>query len=168
MPFEFATANRIIFGTGAARSAGELAREFGRTALVVTGRDATRARSLLDSLRGSGIDASPFPVAGEPGLDTVREGVTQARRDHCDLVIAFCGGSALDSGKAIAAMLANPGDVLDYLEIIGGGKVLPAPSAPFIAIPTTAGTGSEATRNAVLASREHRVKVSLRSPSMLP
>jgi alcohol dehydrogenase class IV len=74
----------------------------------------------------------------------------------------------LDTGKAIAAMLTNPGDLLDYLEVIGGGKVLGEPSAPFIAIPTTAGTGSEVTRNAVLASPEHRQKISLRAPSMLP
>src|SRR5207248_3422159 len=83
-------------------------------------------------------------------------------------VIGFGGGSALDAGKAIAAMATNPGELLDYLEVIGHGRALPQPSAPFIAIPTTAGTGAEVTRNAVLASPEHRVKVSLRSPLMLP
>jgi alcohol dehydrogenase class IV len=95
-------------------------------------------------------------------------GETLASKEDCDVVVSLGGGSALDAGKAIAAMLANPGDVLDYLEVIGGGKPLLEPSAPFIAIPTTAGTGSEATRNAVLASPEHRQKVSLRGPSMLP
>src|SRR5439155_24281542 len=90
------------------------------------------------------------------------------RQEGCQLVIGFGGGSALDAGKAVAAMLTNPGDLLDYLEVIGRGKALTQPSAPFIAIPTTAGTGSEVTRNAVLGSPEHRVKVSLRSPLLLP
>jgi len=81
-----------------------------------------------------------------------RQGIKQARNQHCDLVIGFGGGSSLDAGKAIAAMLTNEGELLDYVEIIGRGKLLTKPSAPFIAIPTTAGTGSEVTRNAVLAS----------------
>ena len=83
-------------------------------------------------------------------------------------MIGFGGGSVIDTGKAIAALLTNPGDVLDYLEVIGRGQPLTQPPLPYIAIPTTAGTGAEVTRNAVLSSPEHRVKVSLRSPLMLP
>jgi len=83
-------------------------------------------------------------------------------------VVAFGGGSVLDAGKTIAALLGNGGDPLDYLEVVGAGRPLTRPSAPFVAIPTTAGTGSEVTRNAVLASPAHRVKASLRSPHMLP
>jgi alcohol dehydrogenase class IV len=168
MPFEFATAQRVIFGPGESRRAGALARHAGRRALVVTGRDPSRAQWLLDSLRENGVNAVVFPVAGEPSIDTVLQGQTLAGQADCDLVVSLGGGSALDAGKAIAALLTNPGDVLDYLEVIGGGKTLAEPSAPFIALPTTAGTGSEATRNAVLASPEHRQKVSLRAPSMLP
>ena len=97
----------------------------------------------------------------------MEQGVELAKAERCELVIGFGGGSALDAAKAIAAMLANGGELLDYLEIIGRGKPLTKPSAPFIAIPTTAGTGAEVTRNAVLASPEHKVKVSLRSPLML-
>ena len=89
-------------------------------------------------------------------------------RANCDLIIGLGGGSAIDTGKAIAALLTNAGDPLDYLEVIGRGQALTDAPAPFIAIPTTAGTGAEVTRNAVLASPEHRVKVSLRSPLMLP
>ena len=166
--FEFATATRIIFGAGAIGRAGPLAKEFGRHALVATGRDAARAKRLLDALRELEVRAVPFAVDGEPDLEVVRRGVALARRERCDLVIGFGGGSALDAGKAIAAMLTNDGDVLDYLEVIGGGKPLARSSAPLLAIPTTAGTGAEVTRNAVLASSEHRVKVSLRSPLMLP
>ncbi|MDB6068159.1 MAG: iron-containing alcohol dehydrogenase [Pedosphaera sp.] len=168
MKFEFATANRIIFGPGTLREAGPLAKEFGSRALVVTGRDTRRAQPLLGLLREHGVGTELFSVAGEPELETVERGTAMAKQAGCDLVIGFGGGSAIDSGKAIAAMITNEGELLDYVEIIGRGKALVRASAPFIAIPTTAGTGSEVTRNAVLASPERRVKVSLRSPFMLP
>jgi alcohol dehydrogenase class IV len=168
MRFEFATATRIIFGAGTLREVGPLAREFGHDALVVTGSDPRRAEPLLDLLRQHSLRITTFAVRGEPETETVQQGVALAKRENCGLVIALGGGSALDAGKAIAAMMANPGELLDYLEVIGRGKALTQPSAPLIAIPTTAGTGSEVTRNAVLASPQHRVKVSLRSPLMLP
>jgi len=167
MNFEFATATRIIFGAGTAKDAGKIAAEFGRCALTVTGHNPQRAEKLLASLAANGIGAATFSVAGEPEIFTVENGVALAKKEHCDLVIGIGGGSAIDAAKAIAAMLANDGTLLDYLEIIGRGKALTKPSAPFIAIPTTAGTGSEVTRNAVLASPEHKLKVSLRSPLML-
>lgn len=168
MQFEFATAQRIIFGPGSLRNIGPLAAELGRHALVVAGRDTLRAGPLLALLREHAVEATVFSTSGEPEIETVRNGVAVAAGEHCDLIIAFGGGSALDTGKAIAALLANDGDLLDYLEIIGRGRALAKPSFPFVAIPTTAGTGSEVTRNAVLASPEHRLKVSLRSPFMLP
>ena len=133
----------------------------------MTGRTQHRAEPLLSLLREQGVRATPFSVTGEPEVETVRQGVALARKEHCDLVISFGGGSALDAGKAVAAMLTNEGEPLDYLEVIGRGKALARASAPFIAIPTTAGTGSEVTRNAVLASPQHGVKVSLRSPFLL-
>ncbi|MCS7044052.1 MAG: iron-containing alcohol dehydrogenase [Bryobacteraceae bacterium] len=168
MTWEFATARRVLFGAGAAREIAPAARGFGKRALLVTGRNPRHAARLVADLHKAGVGCTPFPTEGEPTLDTVRAGVETARREGCDLVIACGGGSALDAGKAMAAMLANPGDVLDYLEVIGGGQPLPHEPAPFIAVPTTAGTGSEATRNAVLHSPGHGVKASLRSPSMLP
>ncbi len=122
---------------------------------------------MLGTLSASGISAATFAVTGEPEISTIEKGVALAKKEHCDFVIGIGGGSVIDAGKAIAAMLANDGDLLDYLEIIGRGKALAKPSAPFIAIPTTAGTGSEVTRNAVLSSPEHKLKVSLRSPLML-
>lgn len=166
--FEFATATRIIFGAGTLREVGPLAAEMGSRALVVTGRKPARATPLLDVLAAQGIEAVTFSVAGEPTTEVTRLGTQRAREAGCDLVIGFGGGSALDTGKAVAALLTNGGDPLDYLEVIGQGQPLVRPSAPYIAIPTTAGTGAEVTRNAVLASPEHHVKVSLRSPLMLP
>jgi len=167
MRFEFASATRIVFGAGAVNDAGAIARDFGRRALVVTGRDARRAERLLANLKSADASATTFSVAGEPELETVEQGAKLAKAERCELVIGFGGGSALDAAKAIAAMLTNDGELLDYIEIIGRGKALTKWSAPFIAIPTTAGTGAEVTRNAVLASPEHKVKVSLRSPLML-
>ena len=164
MPFEFATAGRIVFGEGALRDVPQAAASLGHRCLLVTGTSPGRAAALLAELPS----AVRFAVAGEPTIDTIRSGVEFANAECCDVVIAMGGGSAIDAGKAIAVLLANPGDPLDYLEVIGRGRPLSHPSAPFIAIPTTAGTGSEVTRNAVLASPERRVKASLRSAGMLP
>src|SRR3954451_3276247 len=157
MPFEFATSTRIVFAEGAFRDVAPAAAAIGRRALVVTGAAGRYA-----------IEGVPFPIAGEPSIDDIRRGAALARSEACDVVVAIGGGSAIDAGKSLAAMLANPGDPLDYLEVVGRGLPLVNPSLPFIAVPTTAGTGSEVTRNAVLASPEHRVKASLRGPGMLP
>jgi alcohol dehydrogenase class IV len=166
--FEFATATRIIFGAGAIRKIGEIAKNYGQRALVVTGKNQSRANRLRTELEKAGVGSALFSVSGEPSIATVEQGVKHAKEQGCDLVVAFGGGSAIDSGKAIAAMLTNEGELLDYLEVVGRGKPLAKPSAAFIAVPTTAGTGSEVTRNAVLASPEHKLKASLRSPLMLP
>ncbi|MCX7827139.1 MAG: iron-containing alcohol dehydrogenase [Verrucomicrobiae bacterium] len=168
MRFEFGTAHRILFGPGALREAGPIAKSFGSRALLVTGRDRSRARRLLGWVRAAGVNCFPFQVAGEPTTDVVRGGTEVARQKRCELVIGFGGGSALDAAKAIAALLTNGGDPLDYLEVIGRGRPITRPSAPCIAIPTTAGTGTEGTRNAVIIAREHRAKVSLRSALILP
>jgi alcohol dehydrogenase class IV len=168
MRFEFATAARILFGEGVVREVGPAAAAMGRRALLVTGVSRDRAAPLFALLEAAGVACAPFTVPGEPTVELVRAGAATARGEHCGLVVAMGGGSAIDAGKALAAMLANPGDPLDYLEVIGAGRPIERPSAPFIAIPTTAGTGSEVTRNAVLASPEHRVKASLRSAGMLP
>lgn len=165
--FEFATATRLIFGSGKLTEAGVIANELGRRALVVIGKSAGAVQRAEPLLRQLGEYAT-CSVAGEPTFDAVRAGTQRARDEHCDLVISFGGGSVIDTGKAIAAMMRNGGDPLDYVEIIGQNKPLTKPSAPFLAIPTTAGTGSEVTRNAVLGSPEHKVKVSMRSPLMLP
>ena len=168
MNFEFATATRILFGPGRSLDAVQIIAGLGKLALVATGSNPDRASRLLESLRRAGIEPVVFPAAGEPSIATVQAGAAVANERGCEMVIGIGGGSALDTGKAIAALITNGGNLLDYLEVVGQGRPLRAASAPFVAIPTTAGTGSEVTRNAVLDSPEHHVKVSLRSPRMLP
>jgi alcohol dehydrogenase class IV len=168
MNFEFATANRILFGPGTLREVAPIAGQWGNRALLVTGHTSHRAKALVDQLESRTISVSYFNVPGEPTLETVQSGIRQAVENNCSLIIGFGGGSALDTGKAVAALAANEGPLSDYMEVIGAGRPLTNPSLPYIAIPTTAGTGAEVTRNAVLTSVEHRVKVSLRSPFMLP
>lgn len=168
MQFEFATANRIVFGAGALAKGIEAACGWGRRALLVTAATSASSDQLLTLLAERHLAVSAFQVTGEPTVESIREGVAAAREAECDLVIGIGGGSVLDTGKAIAILRTNPGDVLDYLELIGRGRSLEHPPVPCVAIPTTAGTGAEVTRNAVIGSIEHHVKVSLRSPQMLP
>lgn len=163
MPFEFATAGRIVFGEGAAAALPELTRTFGSHPLVVRGSSAGRATALV-----SALSAETFAVPGEPTVEIIREGARLAQRAGCDIVISIGGGSAIDAGKAISAIATNGGEPLDFLEGVGKGRTIAISPIPFIAVPTTAGTGSEVTRNAVLASAEHGVKASMRSPLMLP
>jgi alcohol dehydrogenase class IV len=168
MRFEFATASRILFGRGTLLEAAAAARELGRRALLVTGSSPERAARLLETLASAKVETVVFSVPHEPTVDLVRTAVAQARAAECRFVIGIGGGSVLDASKAIAALLTNNGDLIEYLEVIGRARPLIHPSAPCIAIPTTAGTGAEVTRNAVLASPMHGVKVSLRSPFLLP
>ena len=166
--FEFATTSRIIFGRGTLKEVPALATQMGGRPMVVTGKNTERAAPLLDLLKTTGMQPLTFGVPGEPTIEMTLEGVQLARKKACDVVIGMGGGSVIDAAKAIAALLTNTGDIMDYLEVIGQGQPLTQASAACIAIPTTAGTGAEVTRNSVLASTEHRVKVSLRSPTMLP
>lgn len=167
MKFELATATRIVFGTPLQEIGPELASFIGPF-LLVTGKDPSRAAGLRLMLEERRQGVLVFPIEGEPTLQTARDGAGLARAHGCRSVIGMGGGSVLDAGKAIAALITNEGDPLDYVEVIGRGRPITRPAAPYVAVPTTAGTGSEVTRNAVLASPEHRVKVSLRSPLMLP
>jgi alcohol dehydrogenase class IV len=165
--FEFAAPTRIIFGEGRINEVAKLVAAMGSRALVVEGRSA-RAESLVQQLRDQHIATTTLRVAAEPTVALVVQGTAHARSERCDVVVALGGGSVIDTGKAIAALLTNDGPVHDYLEVVGNGRPLTNRAAPFIAIPTTAGPGAEVTRNAVLMAEEARVKVSLRSPLMLP
>ena len=166
MSFEFATANRIIFGAGKLSGLGDQLKGSVKRLLLVRGRSADAIPRVKEILSAQGIQFNEFEVHDEPTVDVVREGVKFA--DGCDAVIGLGGGSVLDAGKAIAALATNSNDVVDYLEVVGKGQPLVEKPLSYIAIPTTAGTGTEVTRNAVLDVPEHGVKVSLRSPMMLP
>ena len=168
MTFEFATATQIVFGVGTARTIGEYAGTMGQRAMVVCGRSQVRYDIIREQLKKQGIASTHFSVGGEPTTEIALAGVQKARQADCDCVIGIGGGSVIDAGKVIAALLTNQGNLSDYLEVIGKGLPLEKMSAPYMAIPTTAGTGAEVTRNSVLESPEHRVKVSMRSPLMLP
>jgi alcohol dehydrogenase class IV len=163
--FQFATAGRIIFGAGRSADLGMWTHGLGGRAMVCTGSHPERYASLLNGL---GIPTSVFRVTDEPTVEMARAAVAAAREHAADFVVGIGGGSALDTGKAVAMLLGNGGDPLDYLEIIGRGQPITRPSVPYVAVPTTAGTGAEVTENAVLGSPEHGRKASLRSPFMLP
>jgi alcohol dehydrogenase class IV len=168
MRFEFATATRIVFGPGTIQEVGPRAAEMGRRAFVLIGRSPERATPLVEQLQGQGVECTTFTVFEEPTTAMASEGVEQARQAGCDLVVGIGGGSVIDTGKVVAGLLTNRGRLMDYLEVIGAGQHLTNMPVPYIAIPTTAGTGAEVTRNAVLRSPEKHVKVSMRSASMLP
>ena len=163
--FEFATAGRIMAGAGRAAELPGLLAGLGSRVLACTGADPARHADLL---AGLGLPAVAFPVAGEPTVEMARAGAAAAREHGADVIAAVGGGSVIDLGKAVAMLLANGGDPLDYLEVVGSGQKITRPAVPCVAAPTTAGTGAEVTANAVLASPAHQLKASLRSPLMIP
>lgn len=158
--FEFATAQRVVFGCGVIAELEALTGVPAEKVLLVTGSDPHRHAVLPEAVR--------VPISREPTVQDVERGVQIARESGAQAVVAIGGGSVIDAGKAIVAMSTQPAGLMRYIEVIGEAKPLDAAPLPFIAVPTTAGTGAEATRNAVIASEEHRVKASLRHVSMLP
>ncbi len=168
MNFEFATAQRILFGPGRLGELTGLAQGMGTRAALLTGSNTERAAPVFQILKQCGAHPAAFSMDGEPTTDRIAAITAQARELGCDFVVAFGGGSVIDAGKAVSALLTNTRDLMDYLEVIGKGEPLTEEPAPCIAIPTTAGTGAEVTRNAVLMSPAHQVKVSMRHPKMLP
>ncbi|MFC3168580.1 MULTISPECIES: iron-containing alcohol dehydrogenase [Paracoccus] len=165
-PFAFATATEILFGRGQAAQAAARVAGLGKRVLLVYGRDAGRAHWLTDALAGQGCAVTGFSVPREPDVALIKEGIDAA--DDAQVVAAVGGGAVIDAGKAIAALVPATRPLLDHLEVVGQGLPLDNPPLPFVALPTTAGTGAEVTRNAVIGVPEHRRKVSLRDARMLP
>lgn len=168
MIFDFAGPPRLFFGTGKVRATAAIAAQLGKRAVLMTGANAERAVSLLTSLRKADLEVLPISNRGEPTVSIISQAAAAARQFEAQVVIGMGGGSALDAAKAIAALVPNAGSLNDYLEAIGKGQPLPLPGLPCLCLPTTAGTGSEATRNAVLTSPADGVKVSLRGLQLIP
>ena len=178
MNFQFSTASQIIFGVESINKLGDLIQTFGDKVFLVTNRTKGEKENLIDKLSSLGIDIIEildkkgiqptfFFVEEEPTISLIENGVQAANESHSNVFLGIGGGSAIDTAKAISAMVANSGSPLEYLEVIGEGKKITKRSMPFIAIPTTSGTGAEVTSNAVLHSIQHNLKISLRSPLML-
>ncbi|RMB62052.1 iron-containing alcohol dehydrogenase [Tessaracoccus antarcticus] len=161
--FTFATATTIAFGAGVVAQLDAHSRRLGGRAFLITGGSPDRTAQFTASLPVVGTYALP----GEPTFEDARDAVAAARAAGADNVIGIGGGAVLDLAKAVAILVLSDADPMEHAEVIGAGRPLPGRALPFIAVPTTAGTGSEVTANAVLTSVEHRVKVSLRSPAML-
>ncbi|MBK8025739.1 MAG: iron-containing alcohol dehydrogenase [Chloroflexi bacterium] len=170
MNFEFTTAGLIIFGAGKRTELINLLRGYrAERVFCVNSGSLERAQPIFDLIREAGAHYQAFSVRKEPDLGLILDGVSRVRAFRPDCIVAVGGGSVIDAAKAFAALEANDGDLMDYLEVIGQGQPLENPvRVPVIAMPTTSGTGSEVTRNAVISSPDHRVKVSLRSRTMLP
>jgi len=165
MSLEFATAGRVIMGPGRAAELPSVLAALGSRVLVCTGSRPASHASLLAGLQ---LPTATVTVASEPTTESARAATATAREHGAQVVAAIGGGSVIDLGKAVAMLLGNGGDPLDYLEVVGSGRKITKPAVPLVAVPTTAGTGAEVTANAVLASPSHRVKASLRSALMIP
>ncbi|MFV0333132.1 MAG: iron-containing alcohol dehydrogenase [Tropicimonas sp.] len=166
--FSFATATEIRFGRGQAAAALPEVATLAERLLLVTGSQPARAGWARDGLVAQGRQVTVFSAPGEPDIAMIAAGVVAARQAGAQAVLAIGGGAAIDAGKAIAALVPAHRPVLDHLEVVGKGLPLDVPPLPFVAMPGTAGTGAEVTRNAVIAVPEARRKVSLRDRAMLP
>jgi alcohol dehydrogenase class IV len=167
--FEFITSSRVLFGSGCIAKLPEVVLGFGRRVLLVTGSNVERGEFVQALLATAGCAVCVFRVSREPKVTDIQQGVSLCRTWGADVVVGFGGGSALDSAKAIAVVSTNPGELVDYLElkVVGHVQSLSVPGLPCIAVPTTAGTGAEVTRNAVIDVPEQSTKVSLRGSFVL-
>lgn len=166
-PFSIALPGRVLFGRGEAARAPGLIAEFGSRGLVVHGANAARANWLVTGLRAAGVSVETLACVGEPDLPMLEAAVEKARTCGAKFVVGLGGGAALDLAKAVAALVPATGGAMDHLEVVGKGLPLTTPPLPFIAIPTTSGTGAEVTKNAVIGLPDHARKVSLRDDRML-
>lgn len=166
--FNFMTSGRVVFGAGALVNSLSLIRQYGYSVLLVTGKGTQRSSVILDYLDQQKLRYQHIVIGNEPNITMVEEAATMGRKFRPEVVVAFGGGSVIDMGKALAAVIPNQGNVYDYVETLGRAVPLKTRPLPIVAIPTTAGTGSEVTQNAVLRSGQDKLKVSLRDPDMLP
>lgn len=166
--FSFYSPQALHFGRGQAAQTAALAAGFGARVLIVHGSNTARAAWLIEDCHAAGLSVVRESCGAEPSLPALEAALGRIGADQPDVVIALGGGSVIDFAKALAALIPCAGKPLDYLEGVGGGKPLETAPLPMIALPTTAGTGAEVTKNAVIAVPEHGVKVSLRDARMIP
>ena len=172
-PFAIARLPRIIFGAGSFAQLADCVRRYGERTLLVTGghsfQHSQHWPTLLRTFEQSNISWTQLSVRGEPSPQTVDTAVASHTNDAIDVVVGIGGGSVLDAAKAVAGLLRVGGSVKDYLEGVGTGRTYRGPAVPFIAVPTTAGTGSEATKNAVLSVQgAEGYKKSFRDEQLVP
>jgi alcohol dehydrogenase class IV len=167
-PFSFQTAGKILFGRGQADQAHDLVARFGTHVLVVRGRSVPFVHQFCARLRNAGCAVSEVVATQEPTLADVQSAVDLGRAKAVNVIVSIGGGSVIDLGKAAAALIPSSSPALEHLEIVGNARPLSAPPLPFIALPTTSGTGAEVTKNAVIGVPDQGRKVSLRDDRMFP
>eukprot|EP01134_Creolimax_fragrantissima_P001250 CFRG1250T1 len=165
--FEFATAGRIVFGQGVAQThLVSLINQINTSKVFVVTGSRSRYADLINALNP--VCVFETHSLGEPTIDIAKAAVDQAIESQCDVVVGIGGGTVLDLGKVVAALVTNGGEPMDYIEVVGRGHKITKASLPYIAVPTTAGTGAEVTKNCVLSSPEHNIKASIRASTMIP
>lgn len=172
MQFNFYTPTKLIVGQGKVKEIGNVAGDYGKKPFVVVGQsayDTGTADLVIQCLNHAGLKPVLYTKpAGEPDQEMTDQTSEEARKQECDFVISVGGGSVIDLAKAVSGLVTNPGSVEDYLEGVGKGRKLQHKAIPHIAVPTTAGTGAEVTRNAVISSKKKKYKKSFRHPSLYP
>ncbi|OBU26478.1 iron-containing alcohol dehydrogenase [Photobacterium aquimaris] len=166
--FQFMTSTRIIFGEGALHDSLSLLNQFGYSTLLVTGQDQQRSQQLEQYFKQQNMRYQRLVIKGEPLIAMIEELAAMGRTFCPDMVIGIGGGSVLDVAKSLAALIPNQGSVYDYVDVVGRNVPLQVKSLPFIAIPTTAGTGAEVSKSAVLQSAQEQVKVNLSNVELFP
>ncbi|MGR3497267.1 MAG: iron-containing alcohol dehydrogenase [Limimaricola soesokkakensis] len=164
--FEILTAGRVVYGRGRAEAAGAAVRAWGARVILLRGSHPAADR-LAAELRAEGATVEEIRQKGEPLIDDLDAAVARGRALRAEAVVALGGGSVIDMGKAVAALIPAARTAMSYLEVVGEGRALDAAPLPFVALPTTAGTGAEVTKNAVIGVPSHGRKVSLRADRML-
>lgn len=166
--FSFVSPQALHFGRGQRESTARLAAGFGRNALIVHGSNRSRAEWLINACTAQGLTVTTVGCGNEPTLPDIERALADCAESEPDVILALGGGSVMDFAKAISALIRCVGPAKSYLEVVGDGRALDHAPVPMIALPTTAGTGAEVTKNAVITVPENGIKVSLRDPRMVP
>ena len=167
MAYEFSLPGHTVVGDNALETSEKIIKTFGKKAFIVSGKNVTKmgtVKILTDYLTSWGIAAEVFnDITGEPTDVMIENGVQAYKNAECDFCIGIGGGSPLDSGKAIVAMTKLEGSISDYM-----GKTIEGDFPPLVLIPTTAGTGSEATKFTIITDLKKNIKMLLKGEALLP